>query len=281
MATADFEVITPEMAKKMLEQNVSNFRSIDARRVAKYAREMRRGAWEVNGEAIKFNGSSLLDGQHRLTAIVESGCSIKTLVIRGVTGSGRSLDRGKPRTISQWLKHAGYKNASDLASAGRLCVAYDMGKWTEGFSSKINITDSEIFDFVEAFNEPLQEAIKIGKKAKPIAPVSVIAALLFNAAEKKDASQYESCHWFVKGLATGVDLTETDAVLHLRNRLMKVGGTEVLTPFFKRMVCTTAWNRTAAGLPTKAIDLRLHMTGPRKSKLPNHIEVVEELQPQY
>jgi len=76
--------VTPAMAKQMLESN-SNYRLISQKHVDRLAAEMSCGRWALNGQAIIFSSESkLLDGQHRLHAIIKSNTTIETAVVYGV-----------------------------------------------------------------------------------------------------------------------------------------------------------------------------------------------------
>jgi hypothetical protein len=67
------ETITPKQAQVILAHNDRN-RSLASSRVTVYSGAMLAGEWRMNGETIKFNGDgTLLDGQHRLAAVVRSG----------------------------------------------------------------------------------------------------------------------------------------------------------------------------------------------------------------
>ena len=78
------ETITPEMAKKYLMFNTSN-RKARKSLIATYAREMCSGNWKLTHQGVAFDcNGTLLDGQHRLHAIVDSGVSVQMLVARGV-----------------------------------------------------------------------------------------------------------------------------------------------------------------------------------------------------
>ena len=75
------EYITPKTAEKYLEQNTNNYRRMNRNKVSIYARDMKNGSWQTNGEAIKFNKrGELVDGQHRLKAIMEADVPVKMLV---------------------------------------------------------------------------------------------------------------------------------------------------------------------------------------------------------
>jgi len=79
--TAKVCEITPEIAKKLLELNTHN-RKIKAGVVQKYVKEIMAGAWVPTASGIGFNEDGILiDGQHRLMAIVESGITVKLLVV--------------------------------------------------------------------------------------------------------------------------------------------------------------------------------------------------------
>ena len=71
--------ITPKMAAEMLERhlNPENQRRQSQSVVESYARAMRAGQWLLThqGIAIDTNGE-LVDGQHRLSAIVASGATV-------------------------------------------------------------------------------------------------------------------------------------------------------------------------------------------------------------
>ena len=90
-------LVTPSLAERYLKRNSVN-RNISQSVVDRYARDMRNGRWEQNGDVIRFDASgSLRDGQHRLTAIVQSGETIKLNVVRGIDASGH-IDSGYKRT---------------------------------------------------------------------------------------------------------------------------------------------------------------------------------------
>jgi hypothetical protein len=78
-------IITPEIAQEMLEFNTCN-RPLSKNTVTKYAGMMRLGEWYFSHQSLAFaedEGGKLLlvDGQHRLAAIVQSGVSLKFSVI--------------------------------------------------------------------------------------------------------------------------------------------------------------------------------------------------------
>lgn len=99
---AKTEIITPELAEVYLGKNSNNYRKISKQIVSAYATDMKTGNWKLNGEAIKFNKSGILvDGQHRLNAVVMSGVPVQMLVIRGVEDGVQTYDIGKGRSVAE------------------------------------------------------------------------------------------------------------------------------------------------------------------------------------
>mgnify|MGYP006267278459 CR=1 FL=1 len=78
------EVITPAEAQGYLNNNAKH-RPIKDKKVAEYMEKMQDGQWKLNGKTICFDSNGrLLNGQHRLSAVVRSGVPLTTVVIRGL-----------------------------------------------------------------------------------------------------------------------------------------------------------------------------------------------------
>lgn len=103
------EVITPEMAKRWLAQNAKNNRTSKAGQVALYAAYMKKGTWNDDNCAITFDvNGELIDGQHRLMAIVESGTAQEFIIGRNwPTEAMITLDMGQRRTFTDRMVVAG------------------------------------------------------------------------------------------------------------------------------------------------------------------------------
>lgn len=121
--TAEIYTVTPAVAKRWLSRNVRN-RPIRKSLVESYARDMKSGAWQITGEAIKFDiNGALSDGQHRLTAVVQSGASVDMLIVRGLAPEAQTvMDSGAKRTASDSLTFGGVKNPTVIAAAARLAL---------------------------------------------------------------------------------------------------------------------------------------------------------------
>ena len=82
--TVEVEIITPDMADTYLQNN-AHHRKVKQKKVDQYVKDLQEGDWHLNGKTITFDKNGrLLGGQHRLNAVVQSGKSLTTLVVRGL-----------------------------------------------------------------------------------------------------------------------------------------------------------------------------------------------------
>lgn len=101
------ELITPEIAKEYLFSQGTN-RNINDRRVSDYVLRMARGEWKIGQPLIFDENDCLIDGQHRLRAVIKYGKPIEFAVIKGVPNDSKSvLDIGQRRTATQIAKLSG------------------------------------------------------------------------------------------------------------------------------------------------------------------------------
>src|SRR4030095_5230551 len=94
--TTEIKSITPELALQWLESSNLHNRPVRQSVVMKYARDMATGNWHLTHQGISFTDDGILiDGQHRLWAVVESNHTIKMMVTRGMAlETQNALDGG-------------------------------------------------------------------------------------------------------------------------------------------------------------------------------------------
>lgn len=111
------EKITPNKAAILLKKNPKN-RDIDGAHVTYLAKQMTDGEWQDNGQTIVISDTdSLVDGQHRLMAIIESGITLMLLVVRGVEDEViHSIDTGKARGLSDVFRLEGHASTNQKAA---------------------------------------------------------------------------------------------------------------------------------------------------------------------
>lgn len=105
-----FEEVTPHIASRWLETNEENQRKMNNNQVFQYATQMKKGLWMPDtGESIKFSRSRrLIDGQHRLKAIIEADEPRTLMVIRGIADENIvKMDQGKKRNLADIFRIQG------------------------------------------------------------------------------------------------------------------------------------------------------------------------------
>lgn len=121
-------MVSPEIAAEWLTHNTHN-RNLKPNAIKRFVADMLAGEWQWTGEPIRFAvDGTLIDGQNRLHAIVESGVTLPMLVIRGLPmDAQRDIDTGTPRKLQDVLKLNGEPNASSLAALLRAIDAWESG----------------------------------------------------------------------------------------------------------------------------------------------------------
>lgn len=84
MITFELETITPKIAGEMLETNINNRKVVKGRDYRSILRAMTDGYFKATHQPICFDENGvLIDGQHRLMAVVDSGATVQMFVARG------------------------------------------------------------------------------------------------------------------------------------------------------------------------------------------------------
>ena len=137
--TVNLELVTPDTAAKWLAQNAHNNRAPKKSVVKLYVSHMKRGTWNSDNCAITFDADgNLIDGQHRLRAVVESGQAQEFIVGRNwPTSAMITLDMGKGRTFTDRMVVAGTEiSAMECDILRNAMTSYSSSqKGTQSFSS--------------------------------------------------------------------------------------------------------------------------------------------------
>lgn len=217
--TATIELITPDDAKRYLENNVKN-RNISPATVNAYARDMVFNNWRLNGETISFlETGELQNGQHRLNAVIKSNTPTWFVVVRGVK-AGSVMDKHKPRTTANTMQIVGYEPAVRSSTViGAIKYMYRL------FLHIDKPTDNEIMAFIDKYMEYWEATHSISCKGanKPLAKKSCFEAAIFCA--MVFGYPKETLEDFCQIVNTGLcdDKTKFSAVL-TRNKLLEMHG---------------------------------------------------------
>lgn len=214
--------ISPERAKQILRHNNPNNRNLSAPHVASLAGRMDRGEWMLNGQTISFSiGGNLLDGQHRLAAVIKHGKPVKFDVVFGLDDNAfDTIDDGKKRSPGDVLNIHGFKNGKKVASSVRLVLSLQKKRG----SGKLNSGERPSNKYILSWIEQRPEFLNIERTADSLyrqstCPVkhSVICALLYLLSEKYG----EVAKHYFTSLCIGQSLSKEDVVFKLRSKLIK------------------------------------------------------------
>lgn len=247
--SASVVFVTPDMAERWLEANTRN-RNLNEKVVRTYVRDMISGAWLLTGEGIKFaTDGSLLDGQHRLTAIVRAGVTVPMFVMRGVSPEAqRVMDTGKKRTAADALSVLGEQNPAQLAATVRLALGVESGFADPG---NFDPTHTEVQDFVLAHPE-IRSAVHFIRPLvrRTDCPPSV-AAYTYWVLSGIDT--FEAANFWV-AMAEKVGLNSGDPVIALSNRFAEVRRIrQTLSKSVYLSLVYRAWNARRKGQEMRMI----------------------------
>lgn len=210
-------VVDQMIALDWLTSNTHN-RPLRKDAVQKLAEDMRNGRWMDNGETIKFSAEGvLLDGQHRLMAIVESDVRLPLLVVRGLDEAAQAtIDIGAVRTTGNILALNGIPNGNKIAALARVIIRY---RETPSlvWSASSDPTKATIVEFSLEHSELLGMAAAEAHRARSMMSCNALGygALAFLVHEdSRHVKRWEAWH---EGVITGVNLEKGDARLSFRN----------------------------------------------------------------
>lgn len=126
--SVEAETITPTEAAALLRKSEGQpQRALSDLLVRKLAHAIEAGDWLLTHQGIALDDAGVvLDGQHRLHAIVLADTPVQIMVARGVDPAGFGVfDTGRSRTTGDALRIAGYGSGAHLAAAARYLLAYD------------------------------------------------------------------------------------------------------------------------------------------------------------
>lgn len=222
--------ITPEEAIDLLSKNTRN-RRIQRTLVARLANEMVSGRWQFDGSPIRIaEDGRLLDGQHRLNALVESETTQKFLIVSGVKDDAQAImDTGRKRTFADMLSMNGETNATGLAALVSAAFKYEQGArgsqifhGSGGTIAAAAVSSPSIPVLMEFLrdHEELREAMKgSGSLASTLsAPPSLINFTKW----RLQGIDYDDAEHFFSRLGDGAGLAAGSPILALRNRLMEM-----------------------------------------------------------
>jgi hypothetical protein len=266
-------LVTPEIAASLLENNTSN-RRIRQRTIDKYAKDMIDGRWVSDtGENIKISKYKvILDGQHRLLAIIQSGVAVWMHIVTELEPSiFRVLDTGASRHSPDIFHISGIKYASTLPSIMQLYYVIASEKTAAvvarnaGASSRKNTAE-----LLDLYYEKEHHWDEIARKTQQwytafakMLPPQTIGGLY--------ATFYDLCpdtaDNFMEELCGGTSFTNNSLVV-LRKRIMgdATSSKTKMSTVMKHSLIIKTWNLYRKGVVVKNINYSPDVEGPQVAK---------------
>jgi hypothetical protein len=215
------ETITAKQAEKYLQFNINN-RPLRKSLVNQYAKDMAAGNWRLTHQGVAFNcDGTLLDGQHRLAAVVQSGATVQMLVARGVDSRNQLvMDDHAKRSAGDALSLARKEKITQSEVAvirGAIELSADRN-W-----AKCRMTKQDLDGVLDTFRQPLNfVAEKMPNNERGITSAPVKASVVLAWFYVKDLERLKTfCD-----VLTGKILPENDgdrAAVVLREWLLRSG----------------------------------------------------------
>ena len=222
--TFNVEDITPEYAQKILEYKNSNNRTFRKTNLNKLVQTINSNEWKVTNQGIAFDcHGNLLDGQHRLMAIVQTGRTIKMIVARNMAPKiFNVIDTGAVRRANDILYIGGCtSNSKTIAAAIKIYLHYQKyptGSWGRGGKSSHN----EIFDcFKENESSWNNINIFISTSYRKFAFFNRGVGIAFYKLLLDKGYSTEIIESFFTKFSQGSNLDIDDPMLSFRNQLMQ------------------------------------------------------------
>ena len=241
--------ITPALAKEYLSRAAPN-RPLRMRRIEAYARDMETANWLATGQPVLFNtAGELIDGRHRMQAIVQSGATVTFLVVRGLKSNAVDVvDTGLARTFADTLAIHGEAPgiSRTLAALVKRMFLWDKGLYLQAGGSATLVTHTEMDAYLDK-HPVLRDRAQFasGRNAHPVGVSASVFASCYTLFSEIDADRALD---FCTRWRDGADLSPGSPILQLRERILSrelandrtrsaLWGSEL-----KHALACTAWN---------------------------------------
>jgi hypothetical protein len=244
-----YMVVSPVIAEKLLSLNTRN-RPKRPRDVNEWADEMAGKRWLTTHQGVALDRNmAIVDGQHRLEAIIESGVSVKMPVAVGLDPEAfKVIDTGRKRTTADALATEGEKSVYNLAAAIRLAYLFD-NMLLDGGTRRVH-TDV-LLAYREGKEEDLREAVRWSNTAPQHGLYLMRTAVAVGYyLLHRDVGNRALVEEFCDGVMYGENLSRDDPCFALR-RVAGNDNRRTLTVHFALWL--KAWARFATDQPARLL----------------------------
>lgn len=212
--TVEIMNVTPQMAENWLEQNSDRNRKLRESKVAQYEADIRAGRWRLSDQAISFDvNESLVNGQHRLHAVIRADRAIISLVLKGLpTEAMLIIDGGMKRSTDDNFGMIGRDYPKQCGGTVRRVLLGIRSYAGRAF------TDQEVDEFMKQNCKAVRFAHRVLPGGK-FGSASIRAPLVRAYIKRQSCTRLER---FGEVLTTGMMIPGDEAAIHLRNFVMNL-----------------------------------------------------------
>jgi hypothetical protein len=251
--------VTPELAAAILSEGSRN-RNIRRKDVIRYAADMKQGLWATTGEAIKFDqDGSLLDGQHRLSAVVDAQITVPMLFVYDIPRASQDvMDSGRKRSLADQLAMRGHTNCNTLAAG--IKAARDLETYGKPRANK-NDSVVMMLDWFDNNQEIVNSISPVNKASQPPVKYPSGLAIALHFTMSKLGEEEANRFWHVLGY--GAQDPGVGAIIVLREKMMVVAAEtkrgHLIDTNHRAAYTIAAWNAWLTGRDIKIFRYRPHL----------------------
>lgn len=209
--TAELTEVDATLAKHWLGTQEFN-RNLRRGAVTAMAGDMLAGRWKFDGAPIRFDQHGhLIDGQHRLSAVIESNTSQEFLVIDGISAEAQIImDSGAKRTAADQFHMTQHSNSTARAAAIRLLLRVADGSI---LGNNRAVTTMEVVGFNNTHQHEMDLALSLSLPTRRM--VQSTMAVSTSAAYLALNSRLEAARDFFGAVTSGANLPPGSPILAL------------------------------------------------------------------
>lgn len=268
--------IAPKQATEWLDTKNAHNRPISQSTVERYTQEIKAGRWVNNGQAIIFGKSgNLLNGQHRLKAIVAANRAIEAVVIYGIEDSTfDTIDDGNKRSLGDVLAIKDEYKPALLSAGVRFLWIYATGQVATKDLRRGTIATKPLLEKTLDKHPGLRQSTKYYSMLKArvggmLVPAGMAIGLhyLFSLVDERKADE------FFASLQSGIGLDEAHPILALRARLIagKKESSSNITNSAMYFYVVTTWNVFVEDIPLRRLAFVQDTPPPEIENLPKKL----------
>lgn len=193
--TYDVVDITPEMASEWLGTYNTHNRKLRYRVVNALADDILNGRWQETGDSIKRAvDGTILDGQHRLAAIVAAETAVRMLVVGNLPLAAQEVvDAGARRNFNDVLNLRGETHSGTVAAVTRRVWLWEAGSF--GCQDRETPSIAQLSDALDrhpAVRVSAARAERLRRSVRIPASIVGLCHWLFDAIDATDCEDFFS-----------------------------------------------------------------------------------------